>query len=247
MNEIPQDGTLKFMQEKVLIIVPAFNEEESLGKVLNELATLELTTWKLFVCVINDGSVDRTAQIAEKFPITLINLPVNLGVGGAIRSGYRYAHVNNFSRVVHFDADGQHSMHHIETILEHLNDNDLVIGSRYLDKNYYPAKFHVRTAQVILSLLIKIFHGLKISDPTSGFRASKGKLIEIYSKTYPVNFLSDTIGSTIQAKHHGFKISEIFTPMIERKYGKSSQGVMKRTKYFLLSATLIIFWRDGGL
>jgi hypothetical protein len=100
---------------------------------------------------------------------------------------------------------------------------------------------------VILSLLIRIFHGLKISDPTSGFRASKGKLIEIYSKTYPVNFLSDTIGSTIQAKHHGLRISEIFTPMIERMYGKSSQGILQRAKYFLLSVTLIIFWRDGGL
>jgi glycosyltransferase involved in cell wall biosynthesis len=235
------------MQEKVLILVPAYNEEESLGKVLNELATLELPNYKLFVCVINDGSVDRTAQIAEKFPVALINLPVNLGVGGAIRSGYRYAHVNNFSKVVHFDADGQHSMQHIETILEHLNHYDLVIGSRYLDKNYYPAKFHVRTAQVILSLLIKFFHGLNISDPTSGFRASKGKLIEIYSKTYPVNFLSDTIGSTIQAKHHNLQVSEIFTPMTERMNGKSSQGLLQRLKYFLLSVTLVIFWRDGGL
>jgi glycosyltransferase involved in cell wall biosynthesis len=235
------------MQEKVLILVPAYNEEESLGKVLNELATLELPNYKLFVCVINDGSVDRTAQIAEKFPVALINLPVNLGVGGAIRSGYRYAHVNNFSKVVHFDADGQHSMQHIETIPEHLNHYDLVIGSRYLDKNYYPAKFHVRTAQVILSLLIKFFHGLNISDPTSGFRASKGKLIEIYSKTYPVNFLSDTIGSTIQAKHHNLQVSEIFTPMTERMNGKSSQGLLQRLKYFLLSVTLVIFWRDGGL
>ena len=247
MNGIPGDGTLQFMQEKVLILLPAFNEEESLGKVLNELVTLKLTKWNVSLCVINDGSQDRTAEIAEKFPLTLINLPVNLGVGGAIRSGYRYAHINGFSRVVHFDADGQHSPLHIETILDQLNTNDLVIGSRYLHKNSYPVRLHVRTAQVILSLLIKVFHGLKISDPTSGFRASKGKLIEIYSKTYPVNFLSDTIGSTIQAKHHGFRISEIFTPMNERMHGKSSQGIFQRAKYFLLSVTLIMFWRDGGL
>jgi glycosyltransferase involved in cell wall biosynthesis len=247
MNGILEDGTLEIMQEKVLILIPAFNEEQSLGKVLNELASLELTKWEISLCVINDGSQDRTAEIARKFSLTLIDLPVNLGVGGAIRSGYRYAHINGFSRVVHFDADGQHSALHIEAILDQLNTYDLVIGSRYLDQNSYPAKLHVRTAQVILSLLIKLFHGLKISDPTSGFRASRGKLIEMYSKIYPVNFLSDTIGSTIQAKHHGFKISEIFTPMIERIHGESSQGVFQRAKYFLLSVTLIIFWRDGGL
>lgn len=235
------------MQEKVLILIPAFNEEESLGKVLNELVNLELAKWKISICVINDGSQDRTAEIAQKFPLTLINLPINLGVGGAIRSGYRYAHINGFRRVVHFDADGQHSTLHIETILNQLDTYDLVIGSRYLDQNRYPVKFHVRTAQIILSLLIRMFHGLKISDPTSGFRASKGKLIEIYSKTYPVNFLSDTIGSTIQAKHHGFQVSEIFTPMIERIHGESSQGVLQRVKYFLLSVALLIFWRDGGL
>ena len=85
MNGIPGDGTLQFMQEKVLILLPAFNEEESLGKVLNELVTLKLTKWNVSLCVINDGSQDRTAEIAEKFPLTLINLPVNLGVGGAIR------------------------------------------------------------------------------------------------------------------------------------------------------------------
>ena len=247
MKGILEDGTLEIMQEKVLILIPAFNEEESLGKVLSELASLEQAKWKISLCVINDGSQDRTAEIAEQFALTLINLPVNLGVGGAIRSGYRYAYINEFSRVVHFDADGQHSAQYIERILDQLNSNDLVIGSRYLDQNSYPAKLHVRTAQMILSLLIKLFHGLKISDPTSGFRASKGKLIEIYSKTYPMNFLSDTIGSTIQAKHHGFQISEIFTPMIERVHGESSQGMFQRIKYFLLSMTLIIFWRDGGL
>ncbi len=247
MNRILEDGTLEIMQESVLILIPAFNEEESLGRVLNELAGLELSKWKISLCVINDGSQDRTAEIAEQFALTLINLPVNLGVGGAIRAGYRYAYLNKFSRVLHFDADGQHSAQHIERILDQLNFNDLVIGSRYLDQNSYPAKLHVRTAQVILSLLMKLFHGLEISDPTSGFRASKGKLIEIYSKTYPINFLSDTIGSTIQAKHHGYRISEIFTPMTERRHGESSQGTFQRAKYFLLSMTLIIFWRDGGL
>ena len=97
MKGILEDGTLEIMQEKVLILIPAFNEEESLGKVLSELASLELAKWKISLCVINDGSQDRTAEIAEQFALTLINLPVNLGVGGAIRSGYRYAYINEFS------------------------------------------------------------------------------------------------------------------------------------------------------
>ena len=235
------------MQEKVLLLIPAFNEEASLAKVLTEVTSLEINQCELRICVINDGSTDQTALIADRYPVTLIDLPINLGVGGAIRSGYCYAKTQGFTKVVHFDADGQHSSLHISTILEQLRNNDLVIGSRYLGKNLYPIKLHVRIAQNLLSILIRLFHGLRISDPTSGFRASKGKLIQIYSETYPVNFLSDTIGSTIQAKHHNFKIFEIFTPMSERAHGKSSQGFIQRVKYFMLSATLIIFWRDGGL
>jgi glycosyltransferase involved in cell wall biosynthesis len=235
------------MQEKVLLLIPAFNEEASLGKVLSEVSTLKVNHCEIRICVINDGSRDQTAQIAAKYPVTLIDLPINLGVGGAIRSGYCYAKLHGFTQVVHFDADGQHSSLHISTILEHLRNNDLVIGSRYLQKGFYPIKLHVRSAQIILSLLMKSFHGLRISDPTSGFRASKGKLIQIYSEIYPVNFLSDTIGSTIQAKHHNSKIFEIFTPMSERAHGKSSQGLLQRVKYFLLSITLVMFWRDGGL
>ena len=246
-NRLCQDDKVLPMQEKVLILIPAYNEEESLGKVLRELTTLKIAQYDLRICVINDGSKDRTALIAAKYPVTLINLPINLGVGGAIRSGYRYANQHGYTKVIHFDADGQHSSLHVSTILKHLDDNDLVIGSRYMGKNSYPIQLHVRSAQLTLSLLIKIFHGLRISDPTSGFRASKGKLVQIYSETYPVNFLSDTIGSTIQAKHHNLQIFEIFTPMKERIHGKSSQGLIQRVKYFLLSATLVIFWRDGGL
>jgi glycosyltransferase involved in cell wall biosynthesis len=235
------------MQEKVLILVPAFNEEESLGEVLRDVTALEVPDCEVRICVVNDGSKDRTAQIAAKYPVTLIDLPINLGVGGAIRAGYCYASLHGFSKVVHFDADGQHSSLYIPKILEHLREHDLVVGSRYLDGNSYPVKLHVRSAQVILSLLIRLCHGLKISDPTSGFRATKGELIQIYSETYPVNFLSDTIGSTIQAKHHNFRIFEIFTPMNERVHGTSSQGLYQRVKYFLLSVSLVVFWRDGGL
>jgi glycosyltransferase involved in cell wall biosynthesis len=235
------------MADKVLIIVPAFNEEASIERVLKELTQISFPEARTSICVINDGSTDRTAAIAYSYSVILINLPINLGVGGAIRAGYRFAVDQGFNKVIHFDADGQHSSKHLQKMLNALEENDVVIGSRYgAGDNSYRTKFHVRVAQIVLSTLIKIMHGLSVKDPTSGFRATRGELVKIYSRIYPSMFLADTIGSTIQAKHHGFKITEILTPMNDRENSKSSIGLPKRIKYFLLSLNLILFWRDGS-
>jgi glycosyltransferase involved in cell wall biosynthesis len=234
------------MPDKVLIIIPAFNEEASIGRVLEKLKKISFPEIINSICVINDGSTDRTAEITASHSVFLINLPINLGVGGALRAGYKFAVDRGFNKVIHFDADGQHSSNYLHKMLNALADHDLVIGSRYGTGKAYPVKFHVRAAQIVLSTQIKIIHGISIKDPTSGFRATKGDLVKLYSRIYPTMFLADTIGSTIQAKHHGFKITEILTPMHERQNSKSSVGILKRIRYFILSLNLILFWRDGS-
>jgi glycosyltransferase involved in cell wall biosynthesis len=234
------------MTEDVLVLIPAYNEEKSIERVIHSLLDLNIPNIKLHLCVISDGSTDKTKEIAEIFPINLIDLPTNLGVGGALRAGYVFATLNGFEKVVHFDADGQHSTEFIPSLLKELETNDLVIGGRYGEDGRYQVTSHVRLAQRVLSLLLRHFHHIKITDPTSGFRATKAELIREYSRIYPTNYLFDTIGSTIQAKQSGRKIVEIFTPMNERLDGTPSQSFLKKVKYFMLSAFLIVFWREGG-
>ena len=232
------------MVESVLIVVPAFNEESSIEEVLFELKAFVSSRDNFDICVVNDGSVDSTSEIAHRSGVQVLDLPVNLGVGGAIRAGYRYAFENGFNLVIHFDADGQHQSEFISDIVEALKDSDFVIGSRYGKESEYPITFIVRIAQVILSLLLRVCHGVKLSDPTSGFRGAKGKLVETFSRNYPSPFLADTIGSIIIATNHEYQIKEIFTPMKERSHGKASHNFLQRCKYFAIAVLLTVLWHE---
>jgi glycosyltransferase involved in cell wall biosynthesis len=232
------------MGASTLIIVPAFNEEKSLPRVLQDLTTVISQDSEYTICVINDGSTDSTSKIAKEFGVVVLDLPVNIGVGGALRTGYRYAVENRFDRVIHFDADGQHRYNLIADISKGLDENDFVVGSRYGKEASYPITRMVRTAQLTLSLLLKMFHQVNLTDPTSGFRGSKGQLLEVFSRKYPSAFLADTIGSIILAKKHKFKIIEIFTPMNVRTEGLMSHSILQRIKYFGFAVLLVIFWRE---
>ena len=232
------------MKDTVLIVVPAFNEESSIGEVLIDLKAFVASRENFDVCVVNDGSFDSTSEIAHRSGVHVLDLPVNLGVGGALRAGYRYAFENGFNSVIHFDADGQHQSEFIIEIVEALKDCDFVIGSRYGKDSAYPITPTVRIAQIILSLLLRICHGAKLSDPTSGFRGTKGKLIETFSRSYPSPFLADTIGSIIIAVNHDYEIKEIFTPMKERINGEASHNFLQRCKYFAIAVLLTVLWHE---
>ncbi len=230
--------------DPTLIIVPAFNEESSIGSVLKDLKKFTSLQSRFEICVINDGSRDSTSEIARSFGVHVLDLPLNIGVGGALRTGYRFAMENGFQRVIHFDADGQHQSESIVDIMEALDKSDFVIGSRYGKNMEYPISFVVRSAQVVLSVLLRIFHGANLTDPTSGFRGTKGDLIKIFARKYPSPFLADTIGSIILAKKHKFQVEEIFTPMKVRQSGDASQNFYQRVKYFILAMLLIMLWRE---
>jgi glycosyltransferase involved in cell wall biosynthesis len=237
-------GYIHLMIDKVLIVVPAFNEESSIGEVLIDLKAFTAPRENFDVCVVNDGSFDSTSEIAHRSGVHVLDLPVNLGVGGALRAGYRYALENGFNTVIHFDADGQHQSEYIVEVIKALKDCDFVIGSRYGKESTYPITPMVRIAQLILSLLLRICHGVRLSDPTSGFRGTRGELIKTFSQSYPSPFLADTIGSIIIAANHDYKIREIFTPMKERINGEASHNFFQRCKYFAIAVLLTVLWHE---
>jgi glycosyltransferase involved in cell wall biosynthesis len=228
---------------KVLIVIPAYNEEAVISKVVNKIKKIDSAEYDLLVCVVNDGSTDSTFKVASSSADIVIDLPINLGVGSAVRAGYQYALRHHFEYVVQIDADDQHDPEYINLMLGQLSEFDHVVGSRYLNKDGYQISIIVRIAQIVVSLLMRALHGIKVSDPTSGFRASGKRAISIFAKSYPTTFLQDTIGSIILVEKGGLSLTEINTPMKPRTIGESSQSTLRRIRLYLQSILLIVFWR----
>jgi len=228
---------------KALIVIPAYNEEAVIAKVISRIRNTTTPEFELFICVVNDGSDDSTSEVANRDAEVVIDLPINLGVGSAVRAGYQYALRHHFEYVVQIDADDQHDPEYIKLMLGQLSEFDHVVGSRYLNKDGYQISIIVRIAQIVVSLLMRALHGIKVSDPTSGFRASGKRAISIFAKSYPTTFLQDTIGSIILVEKGGLSLTEINTPMKPRTIGESSQSTLRRIRLYLQSILLIVFWR----
>jgi glycosyltransferase involved in cell wall biosynthesis len=231
------------MMKSVLVVIPAFNEENVIGIVVDKIHKIQAKDYSFDVCVVNDGSSDSTLNVASKHANIVIDLPINLGVGSAVRAGYQYALANKYEYVIQIDADDQHDPSHFNLMLEKLLDFDHVVGSRYLNKDGYQISIIVRMAQIVVSLLMRALHGIKVSDPTSGYRASGKNAIKIFAMSYPTTFLQDTIGSIILLKKADLSLVEINTPMKPRDIGESSQKTLRRIRLYLQSILLIIFWR----
>lgn len=208
---------------KILIIVPCYNEQASLPKLLTDLQNLELPAkYELSVAVINDCSKDKTAEIARSSYATLINLPVNLGIGGAVQSGLKYAMQNNFDLAVQIDGDGQHPPKELLKLIacyEQTNAN-LVIGSRFIDKEGFQSSFMRRGGITYFRYLNKILTGKKIYDSTSGFRLFDRQAIRLCAGYYPDDYPEPE--SLIFFSKAGLAIKEIAVIMEERKGGQSS-------------------------
>jgi glycosyltransferase involved in cell wall biosynthesis len=231
------------MTKSVLVVIPAFNEENVIGIVIDRIQQIQSKEYSYQVCVVNDGSTDSTLKVSSKHANIVIDLPINLGVGSAVRAGYQYALRNKYDYVIQIDADDQHDPSHFNLMLEKLLDFDHVVGSRYLNKDGYQISIIVRMAQIVVSLLMRALHGIKVSDPTSGYRASGKNAITIFAKSYPTTFLQDTIGSIILVKKGKLSLVEINTPMKPRDIGESSQKTLRRVRLYLQSILLIVFWR----
>lgn len=224
-------------KSRVLIIVPAYNEEKTIASVCSEIAAAGYD----FI-VINDGSKDSTPKILDDLNLPHIDLISNLGIGGAVQTGYKYAKYNDYDIAVQLDADGQHSVSCVKNIIQPIIDNkaDFVIGSRYIDKK--SSSFHstkLRRAGIFLiSFIILLFSGKRIYDVTSGFRAANKNVIDFFTEDYPPEYPEPV--SEFDLMRHGYRISEVPVQMHERKGGKSSIHSWKNG-YYVMNVVISLF------
>jgi hypothetical protein len=223
---------------KKIIIIPAFNEEATIEKVLSSAKEF---CPDYDILVINDGSTDGTLDIARSFAFTkTINLPINLGVGGAVQTGFLYSRRNGYDLAVQIDADGQHKPSEVPKITEPLlrNEADVVIGSRFIERGSYRKMTFRRLGIKLFSLTNKILLKEKITDSTSGFRSYNKKAIGILSVNYPDDYPEPEAIYILKRK--GLRIKEVPVEMTSRLGGKSSISVFESI-YYMIKVFLAIF------
>ncbi|MDY6052228.1 MAG: glycosyltransferase family 2 protein [Rothia sp. (in: high G+C Gram-positive bacteria)] len=216
----------------VLVIMPAWNEEEAIGATIADLRAK--APWVDLV-VINDGSTDNTAQAARQAGAFVIDLPYNMGVGAAMRTGYRYARRMDYDIAMQMDSDGQHPPEFIETLIEGLGRADIVIGSRFAASDAYKVRGPRKWAMGLLSFLFTRISGEEFTDVTSGFRAVNRRGIQQYCEFFPAEYLGDTIDSTVMAIRSGCRVIQVPVEMRERQGGTPSSGPLKSAIYLVRS------------
>jgi len=221
---------------KVLFVIPAYNEEDSIKGVINSLSS-ELPN--SVILVVDDCSKDQTYQRASETNALVIHLRHNLGIGGAVQTGLKYALKYNFDIAVQFDGDGQHLASEVSKLLGPIlqNESDIVIGSRWLDSNSFESSSSRRAGMRILSSAIFLKTGVKFTDPTSGFRAFNKKAIFHFSSDYPKDY--PEVEVLIQSHIHQFRVKEVSTSMEVRTSGKSSITFLKSIYYMMLELLMI--------
>lgn len=229
---------------KILLIIPAYNEESNILNVYNDINKYNSSKKNIKVdyVVINDCSSDNTLKMLKENKINHINLISNLGIGGAVQTGYKYALINNYDIAIQFDGDGQHDVNYIEELCKPILDkkSNISVGSRYLDEktSKFKSSFMRRLGKNIISIIIKIFNGIKITDPTSGFRAVDKNVIRLFSEDYPTDYPEPE--SIVNVVKSGYKIVEVPVSMNEREEGKSSITPLKSTHYMIKVCVSII-------
>lgn len=224
-------------KKKILIVIPAYNEEGSIKKTVEELSSLDT---KYSILVVNDGSKDSTLEKARETRAIVASLPYNLGIGGAVQTGFRYAKEKDYDVVVQFDGDGQHDASYIEKLAEPVlnGDVDLCIGSRFLPPfSDYRSSFLRRIGINFFARLISFLTGNRVTDPTSGFRAFNKKMIRIFAHYYPHDFPEPEAISV--ASRYGMKVKEIPVKMRKRSAGNSSIRYLY-TLYYMIKVTFAI-------
>ena len=220
----------------VSIIIPAYNEAANIESVVENI--IENYPQYDYV-VINDGSRDETEEICLKNHYHILNLPLNLGIGGAVQTGYRYALKNHYDIAVQIDGDGQHDIAYVEKMIEPIlaGEADITIGSRFLEKEGFQSSAVRRMGISFLSGLIHVLCLKKVKDVTSGFRAVNERFIKIYAENYPSDYPEPE--AIVAAIMHRGKIKEIPVVMKERMAGNSSIN-LKRSIYYMIKVTLAI-------
>lgn len=229
----------------VLVVIPAFNEEANVAWVIGEVQHEGFDA-----LVIDDGSTDRTAEVAERAGAMVLRLPVNLGVGGALRCAFRFAVLHDYITVVQCDADGQHDPSDIHRLLEAMHDSEaeLVIGSRFTSGHPHDVGLGRRLAMTQLARRASRETGTHITDATSGFRAIGGRLLGSFAANYPSEYLSDTVEALARAGRAGHKVAEVEVRMRPRLSGISTASTVGSLWYTLrvMAALRVKSYRPSG-
>jgi len=222
---------------KIVIIVPAYNEEESLAGVIRDLREHVPSA---DVVVVNDGSRDSTSLVARELGVTVLDLPFNLGIGGAVQAGYLHAHRNGYDIAVQFDGDGQHRAGEIKKLIEPLTTDkaDLVIGSRFLVSGGYKAPVFRKLGIGVFSFVLSRVLDITVTDSTSGFRAANRRVIQFFSRTYPDDY--PEVESLVLLHKVHLRMTEVEVAMSERTGGRSSITPM-RSAYYMTKVLMAIF------
>jgi len=221
---------------RALAIVPAWNEERDLPAVLEELRTAA-PSWD--VCVVDDGSSDGTASVAREKGAVLLRLPINLGIGGAVQTGYLWARDHGYDVAAQIDGDGQHDPSYLAAALRpiEVGTADFVIGSRYLGTGGFRSTTLRRVGTRYLSWFLRLRCDARVTDPTSGFRVAGRRAIELFAASYPSDYPEpEAIAFAIR---HGLRVQEVPVVMRGRRHGASSIGP-GRTLYYLIKVSLAL-------
>lgn len=223
-------------KENVLLIIPAYNEAENIERVVEKL----IRNFPQYdYVVVNDGSSDGTGELCMEKGYQVLNLPINLGIGGAVQTGYRYALKYGYDIAIQLDGDGQHDAAYVKKLIEPLlaGEADVVIGSRFLRREGFQSSRSRRIGINILSDLIWICTGKRIRDVTSGFRAVNRRFISIYAEDYPSDYPEPE--AIITAVMHRGRVAEVPVVMKEREGGTSSI-TFRKSVYYMIKVTLAI-------
>lgn len=222
---------------KVLLIIPAYNEAKNLYSLVESIRQVDAI--QLDFIIINDCSTDNTIKICDKYNFPTIHLPCNLGIGGAVQTGYKYAHEHAYDIAVQIDGDGQHRPEYVAELIKPIIENkaDMSIGSRYLTKQGFQSSFMRRIGINYFSHLLFYVTKQRITDPTSGFRACNAEVIELFAKRYPVDYPEPE--AIMYLKRHNYRITEVSVEMQARLEGQSSINALKSI-YYMAKVSLAI-------
>lgn len=221
---------------KKLIIIPAYNESESIQKTVEDIMRY---AQEFDYVIINDCSTDSTREICEEGGYNIVNLPVNLGIGGAVQTGYKYGVKYGYDIAVQVDGDGQHDPRFLSEMSEHLLDTgvDMVIGSRFIEKEGFQSSGARRVGIKYFTFLIRMLTGKTVTDPTSGLRMVNKDVMEMFARDYPKDYPEPE--SVVAVLRRGKKVKEIPVVMRERNGGVSSIS-LKKSVYYMIKVSLAI-------
>ncbi len=227
---------------KIAAIVPAYNEEKAITAVVNDiLQTAQIQNLSITVVVVNDCSKDSTSEIISKLNCVALDLPINLGIGGAVQTGFKYAFENGFDFAIQIDGDGQHPASEIPKLINAIKENnlDVVIGSRFVSKEGFQSSLVRRMGINYFKWLNRFLVGVVVNDSTSGFRLINKKALEIVSEYYPDEYPEPE--AIVLYSLNKLKIGEVPVNMKERQGGVSSIGTVSSV-YYMFKVTLAIIY-----